>query len=604
MGSPIAILWQMGIAQNDRRRDAAMLAAVFGVALVVRLIFYAQLSDTPFGRVAFLDSRYYDTWAGRLADGAWLGGRTPFFVEPGYLYWLAAVKWLGGDIAGVRLVQAIVGAGSAALTAVLGLRLAGRRAGLVAGLMVALYAPLVHFEGLLLKTTLEVFLATLALSVAVAPRSRPLLLGAVSGAALVFKSNFVLMAPVLIAWAAWRERGDPRRAARAGAMVVLGMAPLLMATAARNHAVSGESMLLPWSSGINFYIGNGPEADGLDPTLPFAQAGPAGEGRAGKLEAERRLGRKLGYAESSQFWWDESWRHIQASPGQWLELLVQKTRLFLHHYEFTDNVSFYFVAERVPILRWLPFGYWLVVPLAFAGLMATCLRRSPERWLLGIYVVLQAAGVIAFHVIDRYRVAAVPCAIALGVAAIAGWRGAGRLERNLVVGATLLGIVAAVLLPAPIGVRGQNPAGQHRMLAMEADQYRLVMLRKMLGDEDGAQQAADAGFALVPERGRVELAAILLAELPEASAEVCLESYALGLAKIAALHCAAVALLALGEQARAEALLLQAIEAAPNTIDLWKALARVRWDAGDEEGAEQAFRRAAELMRGRSAASP
>jgi tetratricopeptide (TPR) repeat protein len=243
--------------------------------------------------------------------------------------------------------------------------------------------------------------------------------------------------------------------------------------------------------------------------------------------------------------------------------------------------------------------------------------------------VLQAAGVIAFHVIDRYRVAAVPCAVALGVVAIAGWREAGRRERSLVAGAALLGISMAVLLPPPIGTRGQNPAGQHRMLAMEAVsrrawseaeaemaraavlnpsvgayQFRLAMLRRMLGDEAGAQQAADAGYVLDPERGRVELGTILLAELPAASAEVCLESHALGRAKVDALHCAAVALHALGERARAEALLLQAIEDAPNAIDLWKALARVRWDAGDEEGAEQAYRRTAELMRSRHQASP
>jgi tetratricopeptide (TPR) repeat protein len=137
-----------------------------------------------------------------------------------------------------------------------------------------------------------------------------------------------------------------------------------------------------------------------------------------------------------------------------------------------------------------------------------------------------------------------------------------------------------------------------------AYQFRLSMLRRMLGDEAGAQQAADAGYVLDPERGRVELGTILLTELPAASAEVCLESHALGRAEVDALHCAAVALHALGERARAEALLLQAIEDAPNAIYLWKALAGVRWDAGDAKGAEQAYRRTAELMRSRHQASP
>ena len=150
--------------------------------------------------------------------------------------------------------------------------------------------------------------------------------------------------------------------------MVIGLAPFLLATATRNAAVSGEALVLPWSSGINFYIGNRPGADGLNPTLPFAEAGPSGEGRSGKAEAERRVGRKLGFAESSDFWWGETWSGIEANPLESLTRFLNKGRLLLHHYEFTDNVSFYFVRDRAPVLSWLFLGAWFAVPITFAGL--------------------------------------------------------------------------------------------------------------------------------------------------------------------------------------------------------------------------------------------
>ncbi|MCH2186322.1 hypothetical protein MK280_10670, partial [Myxococcota bacterium] len=89
------------------------------VALTLRWIFFWQLGETPFGQTAFLDAGYYDGWARQIASGDWLGGREPFFVEPGYLYLLAGLHGLGAEITAIRLVQACVGTGTAVLTAVM-----------------------------------------------------------------------------------------------------------------------------------------------------------------------------------------------------------------------------------------------------------------------------------------------------------------------------------------------------------------------------------------------------------------------------------------------------------------------------------------------------
>lgn len=599
----------------------ATLAAVGFAALAVRLLFFVQLGRTPFGRTAFLDADYYETWATRIAEGDWLGGHEPFFVEPGYLYVLAAIRWLGGDLAAIRLVQAFVGSGTAALTSLLAARLTGSiPAAAVAGGLVALYGPLVHFEGQLLKTTFEVFAATATLTLAIAPRWRPLWVGLASGVALVLKSNFTVVVPPLLAYGAWRARAAGRPMAATLVLMLLGMAPPLVATAVRNGVVSGEWLVLPWSSGINFYIGNGPEADGLDPTLPFAEAGPGGEGAAGKQEAERRAGRALGYAESSSYWWAETGRTIATDPGRFLGLLVDKIRLLLHHYEFTDNVSFYFVRERAPVLAWLRAGWWLAVPLGAMGIVGALARRAPGRLLVGAYLLLQAGGLVAFHVVDRYRLALVPAAIVLGTAAWVDWR------RHLGAPAWLLAAMGAVALalatvvPPPIGGQGQSFAGQHRMIAVDAQargdhalaiseleqaialnpnvqtyHFRLAVAHRLAGDAEGAARAEVRGLQLDPEHGPLRLGLLLAPVDPERAAHYCLRAAELGDRVGAALHCAGRALWQIDRREEAAVALARATAYAPRFFDAWVDLGDLRRELGDVAGAREAWQRALAL---------
>lgn len=603
----------------DRLRQRVSLPMVLVgvglIALAARLVFFLQLGDTPFGRVAFLDARLYEAWAERIAAGDWLGGDEPFFVEPGYVYLLAGSKALGGSLGAMRFVQALVGSGTAVLTALLTVRLSNSLLGAAAaGVVVALYAPLVHFEGQLLKTTFEVFAATLTLVIALAPRPRPFLVGLSAGAALMLKSNFsVVLAPLLL-FAAWRARDTKRGATVAILWMLLGLAPLLAATGVRNAVVSGEALVLPWSSGINFYIGNGPEADGLDPTLPFAEAGPTGEGMAGRREAERRAGRVLGFGESSSFWWAETGRAIADDPARFARLLVDKTRLLLHHYEFTDNVSFYFVRERTPVLRWLPAGSWIAVPLALMGLVGTWFRREPGRLLVAATLILQAAGIVAFHVLDRYRLALVPAAIALGVTAcVDRSRGSGAPAAWLVATASV-GLALCLVVPPPIGVKGQGFAGQHRMLAMEAAQrgayaeavaeferavalkpdvqdyhFRLAVARRLAGDTAGAERAETRGMQLDPEHGPLRLGLLLAPHDPERAASFCQRAADSGDRVGAALYCAGRALRAAGRPADAIVALTRATAYAPQFFEAWVELGDARLEQSDVDGARAAW---------------
>src|SRR5262249_46214371 len=133
------------------------------VALTIRLIHVWQMRGTLFFAVLLGDARAYDEWARRIAGGDWIG-HDVFYQAPLYPYFLGVLyKTLGHNLLAVRICQALLGASACLLLGLAGRRLFSRRAGLVAGLGLALYAPAVFFDGLLQKSVLDVFFVCLVL---------------------------------------------------------------------------------------------------------------------------------------------------------------------------------------------------------------------------------------------------------------------------------------------------------------------------------------------------------------------------------------------------------------------------------------------------------
>src|SRR4029453_1335514 len=124
-------------------------AAIFVVALAVRLIHVWQIRNAPFFSVLMGDSRAYDEWAQQLAAGDWLG-RDVFYQAPLYPYFLGIVHRVAGrDLFLVRRLQAAIGSASCVLLAYAVRRILSNTAGAVAGFMLALWAPAIFFDGLL-----------------------------------------------------------------------------------------------------------------------------------------------------------------------------------------------------------------------------------------------------------------------------------------------------------------------------------------------------------------------------------------------------------------------------------------------------------------------
>jgi tetratricopeptide (TPR) repeat protein len=422
--------------------------AVFGVALLVRLLHVWQMRRSPFFSLLMGDSRGYDEWAQRLAGGEWLGHEV-FYQAPLYPYLLGIIYAAAGrHLLLVRIVQALIGSASCGLLALAGARLFSRPVGIVAGLMLALYAPAIFFDGLLQKSVLDVFFVCLALWLISrseetagtaktaekkisrrSPRSPRFFLyvalGLTMGGLALTRENALVFIVVILAWIVVnveRRTTNVERLKRA-AWFLTGLALVLVPVAARNSYVGGGFFITTSQFGPNFYIGNNPDADGTYQSLRFGRGAPEFERQDATELAERALGRRLTAAEVSGYWTDKALDFVTSRPGAWLSLMTRKVALLWNATEMVDTESQEAHAEWSLPLRLGGFvgHFGILVPLALFGIIVTWPMRA-RIWILFAMTLAYAASVVVFYVFARYRYPLVPLLILFAAAGVAGAR--------------------------------------------------------------------------------------------------------------------------------------------------------------------------------------
>jgi tetratricopeptide (TPR) repeat protein len=436
---------------DARDRVAPLALVIFAVALAVRLAHVWQMRGSPFFSTLLGDARSYDEWARQIAGGDWMG-HDVFYQAPLYPYVLGAIYAVAGrSLLLVRVVQAIIGSASCVLLGMAAARLFSRKAGLAAGVMLALYAPAIFFDGLLQKSVLDVFFVSLALWLLseiiteataepaesaekkdrknrnIARRSpRPLRLllffslGLALGGLSLTRENALVFVVVIAIWTLARTRDALNIHVKQLGLFSAGLAVMLLPVAARNAYIGGGFYVTTSQFGPNFYIGNNPGADGTYQSLRPGRGAPEYERQDATELAEHARGRRLTPAEVSSYWTDQALDFVTGRPGAWLALVARKTALLWNATEVVDTESQESHAEWSWPLKLLgPIGHFgVIVPLALLGAIVTWRDRS-RLAVLHALLLAYAASVVAFYVFGRYRYPLVPLLLLFASAAIA-----------------------------------------------------------------------------------------------------------------------------------------------------------------------------------------
>ena len=421
--------------------------SVFAFALLVRGLSLWELSGSFLLETLIGDAINYDAWARELAGGDWLGSEA-YFQAPLYPHFLAVVYLLfGAEPFAVHCVQIVLGALSCGLIALAGWRWFSPRAGIAAGLLLAIYAPAIFGDLDLQKTGVSSFLVCLVLfalsRVDDPPRPAQLVwLGVTTGALTLTRENALIFVVILAPWLVLRHGAVHARSLAPAVLFVAGVACVLLPVAVRNGVVADEFHLTTSQFGPNFYIGNNPHADGTyAPLVPRR-----GDPRVERLDlialAEQAEGRELSPAEVSSWWTNRALAWIRAHPIDWIVLNARKLSLSFNAVEIVDTKDVYSHVDRSVAMTLansvLHFG--ILAPLAAFGVFVSWRNR---RALLPLYMLFVGftAAIVPFYVFARYRVALVPILMLFAGAALVGARD---FLREMARG-QLLGAVVVVL---------------------------------------------------------------------------------------------------------------------------------------------------------------
>ena len=434
--------------QELTRTEKRLLLAITLFALALRIGYHVAMDGNVLVQHLQLDEAYHDSWSQSIAAGDFIG-KDVFFRAPLYAYLVATLYALFGhhpDL--VRLLQHILGAGLVTLTYILSRFLLGKRAAVVASILCATYAVLISFEGRLLFDSLLTFMVFLWLTLAIIGSERDswkwyALLGFLFGLICTLRPTFIAIAPFALGYMSWVYlRNHTTRVRCLASFVAAFLIPILIVTV-RNALVGGDFILIASQGGINFYIGNNPQSDGMSSVVP--DVGEVwGQNREVEYIAEKAVGHQLRPSEVSSYWYNRGWEFIRSHPLESTQLFLKKFYLFWSRIEIENNLSFYWFERASALLRLLPVGFWLVGPLGIAG--AVLAWNIPRSRMLLVVLIQYVLVTIAFFVADRFRLPVVPilCVFAGLEVQQASFALASRNLRTL--SKIVIGVVMGVLL--------------------------------------------------------------------------------------------------------------------------------------------------------------
>jgi hypothetical protein len=440
---------------------------VFAFVFLIRLIALARLTSSPFLLPSSGDMHFYDDWARQIVQGRFTD-HLAFYGLPLYAYLLAFLyKVFGYSPFVPGFLQACLDAGTATLLYKIALRTfradgepSGTHAsaiGILAAAGWAFFVPAQAYSVILMPTAWLVFVFWFLVWQIIkeehaANPLRGLAFGVLIGITATGIATILFLVPLVLVALLLKPR--PNTAARSpwvdkGAAVALlfigigaGTAPCWI----HNCFVARDPVFLSAHSGINFWLGNNPEATGY-PHFPGLHAGQTAMLKDSIDLAEAAAGRSLKRSEVSDYWSAKAHAYIRTNFGAWLKLMCRKLGNFWNAFEYDDLSVIANLRQQQILFPGLHFG--IVAALAIPGLLLSFRAFPASRWIAGA-IFLHMAAVLPVFVTERYRLAAVPGLLlfaAFGLRALWQNCSSGNYRRVAVYLGLLL--VAAILVTLP-----------------------------------------------------------------------------------------------------------------------------------------------------------
>ena len=438
-----------------KKRIDITLWSLLGTALIIKLgyLFFALEEPSSVGYLS-IDALYHYKWASLISSGDFLAN-TPYFRAPLYPFILALLlKIAGGSLVIVRVIQVIAGCLTLFYAYRIAFKIAGKPVAVMTVLILLLYPVTTYYDGELLLDSLFTLFALISLYYFVEgglQREHPFKAGLFFALGALTRPTIIVFLPVVAIYYLrhWKTAADRKAGIKDIAKFLIVTALLIAPVTVINYIASDQFILISYQGGINFYIGNNPEADGLSSTLP--EAGKDWDLEDADYLAFRDSGRRLRYGEQSFFWYKKGFDFIINNPASALGLFLKKFYYLFSGHEISNNRPLDEVIFNNKLLAYFPIRFSLMLSLAILPVFLVHENRKNLFTLYGL-IILYGAAVSMFFVSTRFRLPIVPLiavTAAWGIAALWETLASRRIDTRLflgVAGAVVIYIMAATML--------------------------------------------------------------------------------------------------------------------------------------------------------------
>jgi 4-amino-4-deoxy-L-arabinose transferase-like glycosyltransferase len=233
-----------------------------------------------------------------------------------------------------------------------------------------------------------------------------LLCGFVAGLAIVTRPNAVVLPVICLAMILLNK--DLAGKSRVRNALIYVFVVTLPITAVLTHNLTREepAFTIATQGGINFYLGNNNEADGVSAVMP----GPLGYNwQYEDIEylAESQTGKQLTPPEVSAFYYKKGLDESLESPTRWRGRLLRKVFLFYSGFDISNNRNLIAFKSQFETLKLLPLGMAILGPLGLIGMVLAWSRNKTSSG-VALSVVVYSLTFALFFVNSRFRLPLLP----------------------------------------------------------------------------------------------------------------------------------------------------------------------------------------------------
>ena len=395
--------------EQTHPRPLLVLSGLFLTALVVRVIYFIELSQIPYFDIVLpvYDHFNFDQGGLNFAAGDVLARSPNNSYSPLYKYFLGSLYFLfGKNFYVVYGLQFVLGAFGAVLIFLIGKRLFDVRVGLLAFIGFAFYSTEIIYEGIILRAAFITFLGIFSFYVLLRLRESPtplMLIGCALILSLFFQSrpNTFLCLPFVIFYIhkfVFKDWEPAKRVRGWGIFLIplfLSFIPLLV----QCYLVHGRFVFFDSSGPTAFLAGNFIDYPGVgfDPNI---------------LTHFQKKHQMENLSPVSFVF-----QQVMSDPIGFLKMIGRKLYFYFNDLEGASNLSIYLYLENSRILPFLLSHFSLFSALGMMGVVLA-IRNREKIFLLYAYLACLILSVVLFHVVARFRIPSAPFLILFSAYAV------------------------------------------------------------------------------------------------------------------------------------------------------------------------------------------